>query len=74
MDKTLLLRKKQDKSLVIQEMKEHGGEFVALNAERVAIAYGASEEELASQLASQGLRLNDFLISRVPEWDRGFIF
>ncbi len=65
---------KPEKSLVIQEMREHGGEFVALNSERVAIAYGTSEEELASKLASQGLRLNDFLISRVPEWDCGFVF
>ena len=73
MDKTLL-RKKPDKALVIKEMREHGGEFVALNSERVAIAYGTSEEELASKLASQGLRLNDFLISRVPEWDCGFVF
>ena len=73
MEKTLL-RKKQDKSLVIKEMQEHGGEFVALNSERVAIAYGISEEALATKLAEQGLRLNDFLISRVPEWDCGFIF
>lgn len=73
MDKTLL-RKKPDKALVIKEMREHGGEFVALNSERVAIAYGTTEEELADKLASQGLRLNDFLISRVPEWDCGFVF
>ena len=69
-----LLRKKPDKSLVIQEMREHGGEFVALNTGRVAIAYGTTEEELASKLASQGLQLNDFLISRVPEWDCGFVY
>ncbi len=73
MDKTLL-RKKQDKSLVIKEMREHGGEFVALDAERVAIAYGVTEAELSTKLADRGLRLNDFLISRVPEWDCGFMF
>lgn len=73
MDNTLH-RKKPDKSLVIQEMREHGGEFVALNSERGAIAYGTTEEELAVKLASQGLRLNDFLISSVPEWDCGFVF
>ena len=69
-----LLRKKPDKSLVIQEMREHGGEFVALDAERVGIAYGTTEEELEAKLAENGLRLNDFLISRVPEWDCEFMF
>ena len=69
-----LLRKKPDKSRVIQEMREHGGEFVALDAERVAIAYGTTEEELEAKLAENGLRLNDFLISRVPEWGCEFMF
>ncbi len=73
MDKTVL-RKKPDKSFVIQEMREHGGEFVALDSERAPIAYGVTEEALEAKLATQGLRMNDFLISRVPEWDCGFSF
>ena len=55
-------------------MKDHGGEFVALNSQRVAIVYGETEDELAVELAGKGLLLSDVIVSKVPEWDCGFIF
>ena len=58
---------------LIREMKEHGGEFVALDSDGRALAYGVSEDDLVPQLAEQGLQLWDVLVSRVPKWDCGFM-
>ena len=59
---------------IVAEMKKHGGEFVALNSQRVAIAYGETEDELKVELAGMGLLLSDVIVSKVPEWECGFVF
>lgn len=58
---------------LLNEMKEHGGEFVARDADGRSLAYGNSENDLVPQLAEQGLQLWDVLVSRVPKWDCGFM-
>ena len=73
MSKTL---KKSPEELdrIVAEMKNHGGDFVAMNSQRVAITYAETEEELEVELAGMGLLLSDVIVSKVPEWDCGFIF
>ena len=52
----------------LTEMKEHGGEFVALDANDVGIAYAPTEEELEVKLQAIGLQLCDVCVSRVMEY------
>ncbi len=52
----------------LTEMKEHGGEFVALDAHDVGIAYAPTEEELEVKLQAIGLSRCDVCVSRVMEY------
>ena len=53
---------------VLTEMKEHGGDFVALDHEDQPIVYAPTLEEVLSNLQEMGLALDDVVISRVPEY------
>ena len=52
---------------VLTEMKEHGGEFVALDHEDQPISYASTLEDLLSNMRGMGLQVDEFVISRVPE-------
>ena len=69
-----LKKSSEELDRIMAEMRNHGGEFVAMNSQRVAITYGETEEELELELAGMGLLLSDVIVSKVPEWDCGFIF
>ncbi len=55
------------------EMKEHGGEFVALDSQDMAIVYAPTEEELEMKLQAIGLRLCDVCVSRVMEYGVSYL-
>ena len=57
----------------LTEMQEHGGEFVALDAHDVGIAYAPTEEELEVKLQAVGLRLCDVCVSRVMEYGVSYL-
>ena len=56
----------------LTEMKEHGGEFVALDSNDIGIAYAPTEEELEVKLRAIGLRLCDVCVSRVMEYGMSY--
>lgn len=57
----------------LTEMKEHGGEFVALDTNDVAILYAPTEEELALKLHEIGLRRSDVCVSKVMEYGMSYL-
>ena len=67
MSKNLVQLTENDERL-LTEMKEHGGEFVALDSQDVAIVYAATEEGLVLKLQAMGLRRSDVCVSRIMEY------
>ncbi len=58
----------EDEKRQLTEMKEHGGEFVALDSNDIGIVYAPTEEELIVKLQAIGLRRCDVCVSRVMEY------
>ncbi len=63
----------QDTERQWTEMKEHGGEFVALDSNDIGIVYAPTEEELVVKLHAIGLRRCDVCVSRVMEYGVGYM-
>ena len=54
MSKIAVQHTKEDVERQLTEMKEHGGEFVALDSNDIGIVYAPTEEELEVKLQAIG--------------------
>ncbi len=57
----------------LTEMREHGGEYVGLDAGDSPLVYASTLDELKEKLGTMGLQLTDVIVSKVPEYGMSYL-